>query len=158
MPKRSPDDWFAAYGVCHQNSTNKTIHWICVPLIMLSLIGLLWSVPLPGAASIGSPYWNCGMLLIAVGMLFYLRLSLSLAGGMLLVSAVSVAIILAYQRLDIGPLWIASLAVFVVAWIGQFIGHKIEGQKPAFFEDIQFLLIGPIWLLAFVYRRLGIRY
>ena len=48
--------------------------------------------------------------------------------------------------------------IFVVAWIGQFIGHKIEGKKPSFFEDLQFLLIGPMWLLADLYRRAGISY
>ena len=42
--------------------------------------------------------------------------------------------------------------VFVLAWIGQFIGHLIEGKRPSFFKDLQFLLIGPAWLMAFVYR------
>ena len=51
-----------------------------------------------------------------------------------------------------------AAAVFVVAWIGQFIGHAIEGKKPSFFEDVKFLLVGPAWLLHFVYRRAGIRY
>ena len=51
-----------------------------------------------------------------------------------------------------------SLIIFVIAWIGQFIGHKIEGKKPSFFEDIQFLLIGPAWLLSFIYNKLGIKY
>ncbi len=158
MSKKSADDWFAEYAVCHQNSTNKALHWICIPLILLSLIGLLWGIPIPGTGSISSPYLNWGMLLIVVSLLFYLRLSLTLAAGMLLVAAAAVAVLIGYQRAEIGPVWIASLVVFVVAWIGQFIGHKIEGKKPAFFEDIQFLLIGPIWLLAFIYRRMGIPY
>ena len=46
----------------------------------------------------------------------------------------------------------------MLAWIGQFIGHKIEGEKPSFFEDLQFLLIGPAWLLGAIYQKLGIRY
>ncbi len=57
-----------------------------------------------------------------------------------------------------GPVWRSALVVFVVAWIGQFIGHKIEGKKPSFLQDLQFLLIGPVWLLGFIYRNLGIRY
>ena len=48
--------------------------------------------------------------------------------------------------------------VFVLAWIGQFVGHMIEGRKPSFFEDVKFLLVGPAWLLGFIYRRAGIRY
>ena len=56
------------------------------------------------------------------------------------------------------PLWLIGIAVFVGAWIGQFIGHKIEGKKPSFFKDVQFLLIGPAWLMAFIYRRAGWEY
>jgi len=77
---------------------------------------------------------------------------------MLLVTACMMGIIYGYERLDLGPLWIAALSVFVLAWIGQFVGHKIEGAKPAFIDDLKFLLIGPLWLLGFVYRKLGIRY
>ena len=51
-----------------------------------------------------------------------------------------------------------AAAVFIVAWIGQFIGHAIEGRKPSFFEDVKFLLVGPAWLLHFIYRRAGIPY
>ena len=53
-------------------------------------------------------------------------------------------------------IWKLSMLIFIFAWIGQFIGHKIEGQKPSFFEDIQFLLIGPAWLLSFIYKKLGV--
>jgi uncharacterized membrane protein YGL010W len=56
------------------------------------------------------------------------------------------------------PLWLTSLAIFVVAWIGQFIGHHIEGKRPSFFKDVQFLMIGPLWLMAAAYRRAGLRY
>jgi uncharacterized membrane protein YGL010W len=55
-------------------------------------------------------------------------------------------------------LWQVCLALFIVAWIFQFIGHKIEGKKPSFFKDLQFLLIGPAWLLSFIYQKVGIRY
>ena len=55
-------------------------------------------------------------------------------------------------------LWQICLGVFIGAWIGQFIGHLVEGKRPAFFKDLQFLMIGPLWLLASIYRRLGIRY
>jgi uncharacterized membrane protein YGL010W len=56
------------------------------------------------------------------------------------------------------PVWAICLTLFVVAWIGQFIGHKIEGKKPSFFKDVQFLLIGPAWLLSKVYRKAGQRF
>ena len=59
--------------------------------------------------------------------------------------------------LDIHLVYI-YLLTFIIAWVGQFIGHKIEGQKPSFFEDLQFLLIGPAWLISFIYKKIGIKY
>jgi len=140
---RKIDALFARYGESHRNSTNKLIHWICVPLITWSLLGLLWAA---------NPLF--AYLLIAVAIVFYLRLSVTIAIGMLAVVALMV-----YPLVLLGPnVLVVSIAVFVLAWIGQFIGHKIEGAKPSFFEDLKFLLVGPAWLLGFVYRRLGIDY
>lgn len=154
---KSADQWFAAYGASHQNPVNKAIHWICVPAIVFSLIGLLWSIPVPATMADWREWVNFGSLFVAAAMLYYFVLSWPLALGMCLVSLLVIWGNAALDRLDT-PLWQISLAIFVVAWIGQFIGHKIEGRKPSFFEDIQFLLIGPIWLLGFIYRKLGIRY
>ena len=56
------------------------------------------------------------------------------------------------------PVWQICLVVFIAAWIGQFIGHKIEGKKPSFLKDIVFLLIGPAWLLSKIYRKVGLKY
>lgn len=156
--KKTADQWFSEYGESHQNPINEIVHWICVPSIVLSLIALLWAIPVPQPVRDISPYINLGTIMIVLSLLFYLRLSIPLAVGMLLFSALTVAIILAYNQAGLAPLWVAAITVFVVAWIGQFIGHKIEGKKPSFFKDVQFLLIGPIWLLHFVYRKLGIPY
>jgi uncharacterized membrane protein YGL010W len=156
--KKTADQWFNEYGESHQNPINEIVHWICVPSIVLSLIALLWAIPVPQPVREISPYINLGTIMIVLSLLFYLRLSIPLAVGMLLFSALTIAVILAYNQAGLAPLWVAAVTVFVVAWIGQFIGHKIEGKKPSFFKDIQFLLIGPIWLLHFVYRKLGIPY
>lgn len=154
---RTADEWFSEYGESHRNQINKTIHWICVPAIVFSLIGLLWSLPVPAAFAGISPWLNWSSLFVTAAMLYYFALSWPLALGMLLVSVAVLAGNYELAQLEI-PLWQISIAIFVIAWIGQFIGHKIEGRKPSFFKDIQFLLIGPIWLLGFVYRKLGIRY
>jgi uncharacterized membrane protein YGL010W len=77
---------------------------------------------------------------------------------MALISAAMVCGHLILRHLGWAPLWQICLGLFVVGWVGQFVGHKIEGQKPSFLKDIQFLLIGPLWLLAAVYRRVGIPY
>lgn len=149
--------WLDEYGESHVNPTNKFLHWICVPLIVLSLVGLLWSLPVPAAFAAVSPWLNWGTLFIAAATVYYFFMSVPLALGMLVVIVPMLAVLKWASGLSV-PLWQLSVGVFVVAWIGQFIGHMIEGKRPSFFKDVQFLLIGPIWLLGFVYRRLGIRY
>jgi uncharacterized membrane protein YGL010W len=156
--KKSADQWLAEYGACHHNTANEVIHWICIPAITLSLLGLLWSVPMPAALGSAGIYLNLASLFIVVAMIFYLRLSPPLALGMFALSAVFFGLIVAFDQLGLWPVWAVALGIFVVAWVLQFVGHKLEGKKPAFFEDIQFLLIGPIWLMGFIYRRLGIPY
>ena len=151
------NDWVDSYAESHQNSTNKKIHWICVPVIMFTLIGLLSLVKF----EIGDFKVNLCYIFIVLAWLFYLRLSIKISVGMFGIS--SLFLLGIYQLegligLENWTLFFIYLGVFVLAWIGQFIGHKIEGQKPSFFEDLQFLLIGPAWLLSFIYKKLGIRY
>ena len=152
---KSVHSWLEEYGESHQHPVNKRIHWICVPLIMFSLIGLLWAIPqdyFPG-------HWiNWGSLLVLLALIYYLILSPKIFIGMFLIS---LGLILGNSWVaESSPLiqWRFSLSIFVLAWIGQFIGHKIEGKKPSFFKDVQFLLIGPAWLLSFIYKKLGIRF
>ena len=159
---KSIHSWFDEYAESHQNPINKGIHWICIPLIVFSLIGLLWSIPheyfneiLPSPYS---QYFNWATIFMLFVLIFYIRLSLSIALGMLVFSlGILFGNNFALQNIHI-PLWQFSLIIFVIAWIGQFIGHKIEGKKPSFFKDLQFLLIGPAWLLGFIYRKFNIKY
>jgi uncharacterized membrane protein YGL010W len=154
---RTVQNWLDDYSVSHKNPVNKRIHWICVPLIMLSALGMLWTVPRPAFFFSLSPYLNWATLLILASLIYYLLLSVRLAAGMLLVSVVMCVVIELLAGLPWPLLW-TSVVIFAAAWIGQFIGHKIEGRKPSFFKDLQFLLIGPIWLLADAYKRLGFAY
>jgi uncharacterized membrane protein YGL010W len=149
--------WLDEYSVSHRNPINKRIHWVCVPLIMLSALGMLWVLPRPAFFAGVSPYLNWATLLILASLIYYTLLSVRLAAGMLLVSAVMCLVLELLMRLP-WPLFWTSLVIFAGAWIGQFIGHKIEGRKPSFFKDLQFLLIGPVWLLADAYRKLGFAY
>ena len=149
--------WLDQYGESHQNKVNKLLHWICVPLIVVSLIGLLWSIPVPGAFQDTSPALNWGTIFLMAAVVYYFIMSISLAFGILPFIALVVAAVMWLDSIP-APLPILSLAIFILAWVGQFIGHWIEGKKPSFFEDLQFLMIGPLWLLAAVYRRLGIPY
>ena len=148
--------WFAEYDESHQHETNKVFHWLGIPVIMFSLLGLLSEAPLPFVR--WTPFINLGTLLIVLALTLYVRLSATLAAGMGLVSGLMVAGHIVLRHLNWLPLWQVCLGLFVLGWLGQFAGHKIEGKKPSFFKDIQFLLIGPLWLLAAVYRRAGIQY
>jgi uncharacterized membrane protein YGL010W len=154
---RTVTDWLGEYGASHENRTNKLLHWICVPLIVLSLLGLLWSLPVPAAFTERSPWLNWATLFAAAALLYYLALSPLLAVGVAVAFLIMLRITQELATLP-WPLWLTSLTIFVVAWIGQFVGHAIEGRRPSFFKDVQFLLIGPLWLLAATYRRLGLRY
>ncbi len=151
---RTAQEWLDAYGESHRNPTNKALHWVCIPLIMWSLVALIAHVPSPlEGAGVDS-----AALFLGLVTLYYLRLSRPLALGMAAVSAG----LWWLTRAAPGwlpahtSLWEAALWVFALAWVGQFIGHKVEGKKPSFFEDLQFLLIGPLWLLSDLYRRLGV--
>ena len=152
--------WLDAYGVSHQNKTNKMIHWICVPLIMFSLLGILSLVKITVPIFASHYCINIAHLLILISIIFYSRLSIPITIGMILYSVLNLYIIYQFELFYSSQSILLSIyiAIFVGAWIGQFIGHKIEGQKPSFFEDLQFLLIGPAWLLSFIYNKMGIKY
>ncbi len=154
---RPAEDWFNDYGESHQNPTNKTIHWICVPLILLTVLGMLWAAPVPAAMASVSPWLNWSTVVMVLALVYYFALSPSLGAGMSVVLALFAYILHTLAAAGL-PMMTASVSVFVLAWIGQFIGHHIEGKKPSFFKDIQFLMIGPIWLLGFIYRRMGVNY
>lgn len=145
---RTLEEWFVEYAKCHQNETNTKIHLICVPAIYFSLVGILMSfdtVILTNLISFNHPIViNWAVLISIPVLLFYLSLSLKVFLEMLMFSAL--CIIVNYYLGHILPLFYTSLSIFIVAWIGQFYGHKIEGKKPSFFKDLQFLLIGPIWV------------
>lgn len=139
---KSVDQWFDEYGESHRNPINKLVHWVCVPLITFSVLGMLWALhPVAAVAVVG------------LALAFYVLLSWRLA----LVMAVQSVLMLWILNLMPVVFW-PSVAIFVLAWIGQFIGHQVEGKKPSFFKDLQFLLIGPAWLMGFVFKRLGLRY
>lgn len=140
--------WYDDYAVSHQNKTNQKIHYICVPAIFFSIVGMIMSIPagfIQNTLNIKNPMLgNWASMLLLLLLLFYMRLSFSLFLRML---GFSVLVVMAnYYLGQYLPLFTTSLIIFIVAWIGQFYGHKIEGKKPSFFKDLQFLLIGPAWV------------
>ena len=156
---RKVEQLFDEYGASHKNATNKLIHWICVPLIFWTILGFISYIPTPhiyfpvfGYISIASIIALC---LISI---FYFRLSFIIGFIMILIMLI-MEYFISLSNLQLGTKsWILYLAVFIITWILQFIGHKIEGKKPSFIKDLQFLLVGPIWLLGFILRKVGIKY
>jgi uncharacterized membrane protein YGL010W len=149
---RDLNDWFALYGESHQNPTNKLIHFICVPAIYFSIMGLLWWLPTP---DFFPAVINWATLSLLITLPFYARLSPLMLAGMATFSACCFILLAAMDATGISVIWTSAL-LFVAAWILQFVGHSIEGKKPSFFEDLQFLLVGPAWILGFIYRKTGI--
>ncbi|GAB3420197.1 DUF962 domain-containing protein [Massilia agilis] len=141
---RTIDALLAQYAESHRNPTNELIHIVCVPVIVFTLLGMLWAInPLVA-------------LIVAEGSLwYYAKLSRRFAAGMFVMTTLMLGLLLFMPPMTVLPM---SVALFVLAWVGQFIGHKIEGKKPSFFDDLRFLLIGPLFVLGFLYRRLNLAY
>ena len=151
------DRLLGEYRESHQNETNQVIHNIFVPLIFLSAIGILWDVKLPIALDfLGGEPLNVAMIVAVLVFAYYLSISFAVAAGIISVTAAGMIACYLYD----GPvsIWVISLAVFVVSWIMQFVGHKIEGKKPSFVKDLEFFLVGPMWVLTKLYNKLGIKY
>ena len=139
--------WLAEYSDSHRNPVNKRLHWLCVPPIVLTAFGFLRAIP-GGDALI-----NAATLAGVLTLVYYSLLSWRLMLGLVTVIAIVLTLVqISYAALGGWHLPLMAV-IFVLAWIGQFIGHRVEGKKPSFFKDVQFLMIGPLWLLADVYRR-----
>jgi uncharacterized membrane protein YGL010W len=152
-PRRPIDRWLFSYSGDHVHPTNQLIHLVCVPAIVWSVTAGFWIIPVPAAFAQPGTWMAVAMFLAWA---WYWRLSRPLALGMLAVFVVfGVINRLLWENLGAANLGWLALGVFVVAWIGQFIGHKIEGRKPSFLTDLSYLLVGPLWTLDKLYRRLG---
>ena len=153
---RTAEEWFSSYSRDHQNSTNRGIHWVCVPSILWAVIAALWTIPVPQALGVPGLF-SC--LAMAAALVFYFRLSRSLGLVMfavfILLGALSNAL---FGALGPARLLAVAVAVFVVAWVGQFIGHIFEGKRPSFLTDLSYLMVGPAWLVSKLMRRAGVAY
>ncbi|MBP1473941.1 DUF962 domain-containing protein [Frateuria sp. MAH-13] len=152
---RTMQSWLDGYSADHRNRVNQVIHWICVPPIVWTVVALLWTVPVP-SAFLKPGAWAVFAMVLAFA--WYWKHSHRL-GGALLVAFVVLALFTAWLFDVLGPVrlrWVA-LAVFVLAWIGQFVGHKFEGHRPSFLTDLSYLLVGPAWLMEKFLRRLGFK-
>lgn len=133
------------YASSHQNKTNKLIHYFAVPVIFWTITAMLWVVKLPYVENLAV------VVTVLIG-LYYISKDIKLAIQMIVISVLCLVLndFLESQGL---PLLYIALVLFIIAWIFQFIGHKIEGKKPSFFKDLQFLLIGPAWIVKQLFSK-----
>jgi uncharacterized membrane protein YGL010W len=139
---RAIDVLLARYGESHRNPVNELIHIVCIPAIVFSLLGILWALH-PAVA----------LLVVAAALAYYVTLSRTFALGM---GVMAGAMLVLLAMLPDGTVLPTAIGVFVAAWLGQFVGHHIEGKKPSFFDDLRFLLIGPLFVLSILYRRIRV--
>jgi len=141
---------FSEYAESHQNKTNQLLHWICIPLIYWSLVALViysrFILNLPTS------------IVLTLPILWYYSKSKSITIGMITFTLICLIISFFIAKVSTDLLLKSALIIFVLAWIGQFIGHKIEGKKPSFLRDLVFLLVGPAWLLSKIYNKAGFKY
>ena len=143
-PTRRIDQLLARYGESRTKPANELIHYIAIPLIVFSLLGVLHWV---------HPYLALGVA--AASIVYYARLSNAFMIAMTLFAAVCLYV---FGLMGSSVLLPACVAIFVISWIFQFIGHKIEGKKPSFLEDLQYLLVGPLFVLSKLFLKLGIKW
>ena len=158
---KTMQQWLYEYGESHKNATNKAIHFVCVPLIFFSVVGLVWEIPFPWVDfKLFGFELNWAIITLGLVFVYYAVLSPFIAAGMMIFSSICLLLLrfLDYNVSQTLPIWAISLIIFVLAWIGQFYGHELEGKKPSFFKDLQFLMIGPAWIMSFVLGKIGIKY
>jgi uncharacterized membrane protein YGL010W len=152
---RPVDAYLDQYSADHRNATNQWIHLLCVPAIVWSVSAFLWTIPVPSFLQPGAA---CAFVMV-VALAWYLRLSRKLFVGILVAFVLFGAIDWwIAENYGMRALLYSAIGVFVVAWIGQFIGHIYEGHRPSFFTDLVFLMVGPMWTLRKLYQRLGLGY
>lgn len=155
---RSLSQFLHDYGDSHQNTVNQWVHIVCVPAILISTLGLFWLIPVGSwlGLSGSAAYWvNGATILAALSGIVYLRLSpwvFVLMAGWFVLSLWAIQSVLAS---GLSLFW-SSLVVWILAWAVQVVGHKIEGKKPSFVEDLVFLLIGPIFVSIEFAAKLGL--
>jgi len=152
---RPVDRFFEAYSADHRDAVNQLLHVWCVPAIVWSLLALVYCIPLGE----GAPTGLLAAVLAVVAVAFWCWLSLPLGlGAALAMAAAFWSVAALHAALGSGGLALVGAVVFVAAWVGQFIGHHIEGRRPSFFTDLVYLMIGPVWVLAKAYRKAGLAY
>ncbi len=144
---RTIEDLLKEYGESHQNPMNKIIHWVCIPLLLFCTFGMIWLIPVPDSFKQISFPINWATILMGMIFIYYSQLSRSLSYGMVFIYSGIIGILYNLVNTYGNGLFLPLFILWVIAWILQIIGHQIEGKKPSFMSNLQFLLVGPLWII-----------
>mgnify|MGYP003586149931 FL=1 len=155
-PARSIDLHLARYADQYGGAHGRRIHGIAGFAILWSLVALLWCIPVPGTLA-QTGIWAALAMFFAWSYCY--RLSRPLGLGMLAVFFVFGCLCrLLEMRLGLTALLWTAVAVLVAGSIALFAGFRIEGRRPGWLTAPPGLLVGPLWVLASLYRRMGWKY
>ena len=156
-PPATADDWADRYGELKVSGPGAASAWLGIPLVVSALIGMLWSAPFPASLAEQSPALNYATLFLMATFVYYCVLSLPLAfGGLLFLIAIAVPS--AWLASAGWPLWPIASALFAPAFCWQLLESRRATGRLLIFRNLQYLMLGPVWLLRAAYRRLGLRY
>ena len=154
---RPADEWLQQYSRHHADGADQLLHRLMIPLLVTSVVGLLWAIPVPTTFREATPVLNWGTIFLMAAIVYYFILSISLAFGALPIIASVVWAVMWLDRLSY-PLWMSSAALLITAWMGLRVSHRSPGLRPSLIGDLQYVMLGPVWLVSALYRRLGIPY
>ncbi len=151
------DGWLDRYEKNHSNLSNPVVYWAAVPMVVVGTVGLLWYLPIPGEFAQISPLLNWGSAFLMAATIYYFIISLSLAIGMLpfILGLASLQLWLTASEY---PALGVSTGLLVAGVVGLALGRRGKGIVLAVLQDLQLMMIGPVWLLSVIYRRFGIPY
>ena len=156
-PLTNPDTWLDAYGNLRVPGPAHPSEWLGTPLAVAGLVAWLWSLPVPAAFSAAGPALNWGTVFLMAAIVYYFILSISLAFGVLPFVA-AIAVLTAWLDRRGLPLGQIGCTAFVCALSWQLLASRRVPGRTAIGPRLQHVMIGPLWLLAAVYRRAGIPY
>jgi uncharacterized membrane protein YGL010W len=149
---KSLEENLTQYAAYHRDRRNIATHFVGVPMIVFAILLALATVAIP----VGTMTITLAAILAIVSCAYYLKLDLALGITMLVVLFLMCAGASEMTaRMSTGAALAWALGFFVVGWAIQFLGHKFEGMKPAFYDDIMQLLIGPLFVCAEGFFMLG---
>lgn len=156
-PRTLAEQWLAEYSKTRPGYRLTPLKWLSVPLLVVGTVGLLWTLPTPPAFGPAADVLNWGTLFVMAAIVYYFIVSIRLAVGTLPFVVAVVAAVAWLDGLDT-PLWIVCFTLAGLGLFGHMLDHFRHGQAPPLGRELQLLMIAPLWLVAVVYRRLGIPY